>query len=163
MSLNKYHRLTRHQWAMELAKVTAGRSTCFRRNVGAVLLNSRGHVLSTGYNGVAAGLPHCNQGSLQNGVVVWPHKCPSAEAPSGTSLDGCHAIHAEQNALLQCRDVYAIDTLYSTAAPCITCTKLMMNTSCRLIVYLDDYPHSQAAKELWLASPDREWVHIDEL
>jgi deoxycytidylate deaminase len=51
----------RDSWAMALAVVTAERATCLRRKVGAVLLNERGHVLSTGYNGVAAGQNHCNE------------------------------------------------------------------------------------------------------
>jgi dCMP deaminase len=102
-----------------------------------VLVNSRGHVLATGYNGVAAGLPHCNEG----------HPCAAANAPSGTQLEGCEAIHAEQNALLQCRNVYEIHTCYCTTAPCITCTKLLLNTSCQRIVSLNPYPTSGA--ELW--------------
>ena len=53
-------RLSRDEWALKLALLTAQRTTCCRRAVGCVLLNARGHVLSTGYNGVAAGLPHCN-------------------------------------------------------------------------------------------------------
>jgi hypothetical protein len=40
--------------------------------------------------------------------------------PSGTGLDVCEAIHAEQNALLQCKDVEQIDTAYVTAMPCMT-------------------------------------------
>ena len=32
--------------------------------------------------------------------------------------------------------------------PCMTCTKLLLNTSCKRIVYIEDYPH-QEAKELW--------------
>ena len=51
----------RDTWAMAMAVVTAQRRTCLRRAVGCVLLNAKGHVLSTGYNGVAAGQPHCNE------------------------------------------------------------------------------------------------------
>ena len=47
-------RPTRDQWAIQLAQLTAERSTCCRRHVGCILLNERGHVLATGYNGVAA-------------------------------------------------------------------------------------------------------------
>src|SRR5688572_33115564 len=108
-------RPTRDQWAMEMVQVTAKRATCCRRQVGCVVLNKRGHVLATGYNGVAAGLPHCNEittfrkGDLvYQPVVHYPHSCSGAHSPSGTNLDGCQAIHAEQNALLQCRDIYEI-------------------------------------------------------
>lgn len=75
--------------------------------------------------------------------------------PSGQGLEMCEALHAEQNALLQCRDVFTIDTAYVTASPCVTCTKLLMNTSCQRIVFLDEYPQP-AAKDLW-RSIGRPW------
>lgn len=149
-------RTTREEWALELARVTAGRSTCLRRAVGCVLLNARGHVLATGYNGVAAGLPHCNEVRVVDGEPSYPHACPGASAPSGTRLDACHAIHAEQNALLQCRDVYEIDTCVVTVSPCVTCTKLLLNTSCRTIIFAEGYAHNTEAARLW-RSAGRTW------
>lgn len=157
-------RLSRDEWALKLALLTAQRATCCRRAVGCVLLNARGHVLSTGYNGVAAGLPHCNDETLNDlefdakPVVLHPHACSGATAPSGTNLDGCQAIHAEQNALLQCRDMYAIHTTYVTTSPCMTCCKLLLNTSCQRIVYVEEYPHS-AAKDLWTGA-ERAWEQL---
>lgn len=160
-------RLTRDEWAMEMAQLTAQRGTCLRRRVGAVLLNERGHVLSTGYNGVASGMPHCNE-AVERGPYQWdqpevshPHACPGAHAASGTNLDGCHALHAEQNALLQCRDPWAIHTAYVTASPCMTCTKLLLNTSCQRIVFSEEYPHAEA-RVLW-ESAGRQWVHVVDL
>lgn len=152
-------RQTRDQWAMDIAKITARRTSCCRRAVGCVLTNSRGHLLSTGYNGVAAGMPHCNEIVVTNtGESTTPYSCPGAHSPSGTNLDGCHALHAEQNALLQCRDVYQIETAYVTTAPCMTCTKLLLNTSCKEIMYIDDYPQAAESKKLW-ESAGRTWRH----
>lgn len=150
-------RPSRDEWAMQVAIETAKRATCCRRQVGAVLLNARGHLLATGYNGVAAGLPHCNEHDpfFETG---YPHACSGATSPSGTNLDGCQAIHAEQNALLQCRDVYTIETCYVTASPCVTCTKLLLNTSCQRIVFLEPYPHSEAQK-LWEGA-GRQWEQL---
>lgn len=162
-------RPTRDQWAIQLAQLTAQRSTCCRRQVGCVLLNERGHVLATGYNGVAAGMPHCNDVAVasydpESGEAegtYHPHACQGAKAPSGTNLDGCQAIHAEQNALLQCKDAYQIHTAYVTASPCMTCTKLLLNTSCQRIVFVEEYPHNQA-QALWEAA-GREWLKFDQL
>lgn len=140
-------RPSRDEWAMMLARDTATRSTCLRRGVGAVLLNVRGHVLATGYNGVAAGQPHCNDHDPWHDVG-FPNACEAAHAKSGTQLDGCQAIHAEQNALLQCRDVYDISTCYVTVSPCVTCVKLLLNTSCQRIVFGEEYPHHEA-KLMW--------------
>lgn len=132
-----------------MAALVATRSTCLRRAVGAVLVNSRRHVLATGYNGVAAGRPHCNHHDMFD-PVGYPHACKGATAPSGQKLDKCEAIHAEQNALLQCRDVFDIDTCYVTVSPCIHCTKLLLNTSCRRIVTASIY--DQRAAFLWIDS-----------
>ncbi len=154
-------RPTRDEWAIELAHLTAKRATCLRRQVGCVLLNERGHVLATGYNGVAAGMPHCNEEAWVTETVLmkkWPHACSGAKAPSGQALDACQAIHAEQNALLQCRDVWSIHSAYVTASPCITCTKLLMNTSCKCIVFSELYPHNEAEK-LWVGA-GREWIKL---
>ena len=131
-------RLSKDEYFSQLALLVARRSTCARRSVGCVLVSHRGHILGTGYNGVPRGHTHCTD-----------VRCPGAALPSGTGLDVCEAIHAEQNALLQCKDVDQIDTAYVTAMPCMTCMKLLLNTSCRRIVYVSDYPH-QEAKQLWI-------------
>lgn len=170
-------RPNRDEYFLRMAELVATRSTCLRRNVGCVLVNQRGHVLATGYNGVAAGLPHCNHEQslfrIKDNPISYsqteaeeylghPHACPGAQSPSGTNLDGCEAIHAEENALLQCRNVHEIDTIYCTTAPCFSCLKKLMNTSGWRIVFLEDYPHSEKSSQLWLRNQTqrfREWVH----
>lgn len=157
-------RPTREQWAMNLVAETAQRATCIRRQVGCVLLNKRGFVLATGYNGVASGMPHCNEQvgfkrtgcSSIVGAPHYPNACTGAQSPSGTNLDGCEAIHAEQNALLQCSNVHDIHECFVSCSPCITCTKLLLNTSCQNIFFLEEYPN-QLGKELWERS-GRRWI-----
>lgn len=150
-------RPSRDEISLRNALLVAERSTCMRRHVGCVLTNAAGHVLSTGYNGVACGQPHCNHKDGDS----YPYACKGARLPSGQGLDLCEAIHAEQNALLQCRDVYTIETAYMTASPCVTCTKLLLNTSTKRIVFLEAYPQ-QEAKELWMRG-GLEWVHYEEI
>ena len=135
------------EWGILLAKLVSTRATCMRRAVGCVLVDENGAVLATGYNGVASQMPHCNEG----------HPCLGAASPSGTNLDACQAIHAEQNALLQCADVNAIDTAYVTCTPCITCTKLLMNTECSRIIAAEKYAHDDEARKLWEDSGG-EWL-----
>jgi len=125
-----------------MADLVSQRSTCRRRSVGCVLVDDRNRVLATGYNGVASGDVHC---------LDMP--CPGAGLPSGTGLDECHAIHAEQNAILQCQDVTKIFSAYITVSPCVSCAKLLMNTSCGRIVFSEEYT-STAAKQFW----NREWI-----
>lgn len=127
-------RPSRDEIYLRMARLIAERGTCIRRKVGCVLVDSRGRVLSTGYNGVASGRPHCSEG----------HPCPGACYPSGQGLDECEAIHAEQNAILLLSDPWAVESAYITASPCLSCIKLLLGTSCQRIVCQERYPHPKA-------------------
>lgn len=131
---------------LEIADVLARRSTCIRRGVGAVLVDKYHHIIGTGYNGVPRGIDHC---------ISKP--CGGHNHPSGEGLEDCLAIHAEQNALMQCPDVMEIDTLYVTTSPCMHCIKMLLNTNCRVIVFRDEY--SKQALDLW-ASFGRQYHHV---
>ena len=131
-------RIDRHEYFLQMAELVATRSTCYRRAVGCVLVDKLSHVCATGYNGRPSGMPHCNE---RDGDV-FRNLCPGAAATSGTNLDACEALHAEQNALLQCRDCWQLETAYITVTPCITCLKLLLNTSCRTIVARGYYPNA---------------------
>jgi dCMP deaminase len=157
MTLSSGRRPSVNAYFTAMAKLVATRSTCARRAVGCVLVDSRNRVLATGYNGVASGLPHCNEGSL----------CAGATAESGTRLDECQAIHAEQNALVQCRDTDAIDVCFVTVSPCMSCLKLLLNTGCRRIVFAEEYAGAAAAGALWTSTRTsegaRRWWSIEKV
>lgn len=107
------------EYFLGLADAAATRSNCVRRKVGAVVVQRR-RVRSTGYNGPPSGYGHCDGGL-----------CPRASTESAMSFgyDNCVAIHAEANALLFA-DVVDREgaTLYTTAAPCFSCAKLIANS-----------------------------------
>lgn len=138
-----FWRAERDEYFLAMAALVSLRATCRRRRVGCVLVDVHRHVLATGYNGVARGRPHCLD-----------EPCSGADLPSGMGLDQCQAIHAEQNAMLQCRDTQAIDTAYITVSPCVTCVKLLMNTGCKRIVFIENYTQL-AARDIWTG----EWIH----
>ncbi len=118
---------------MSMALDISLRSTCARRKVGCVLTDTRGHECGSGYNGVPSGWIHC---------IDTP--CEGAISISGTDLSKCEAIHAEINALLHCKDVYNINTCYVVSSPCLDCIKVLLNTSCKRIVFIEEYPHPEA-------------------
>jgi len=145
-------RISRDEWGLRVAEVHALRSTCLRRSVGCFLVDADGYPVGEGYNGVEAGAPHCGEGVA---------RCPALSAPSGADLDGCNALHAEWNALIRCRDVRRIDACYVTVSPCVTCTKMLMNTSCRRIVFRSVYEaHVERSRALWLTKVGRRWECI---
>lgn len=137
--MNRYE-LKDRVW-LNVAATIAELATCPRRKVGCVLTSKTGHVLSTGYNGPASGQPHC---------TAFP--CPGAAYPSGQGLEFCEAVHAEINALIQCRNHLDIGTAYVTTFPCLSCIKALLNTSCSYIVYRDLHPHTDEAMRMWCRS-----------
>lgn len=125
---------------MEVAEVVAKRSTCLRRNIGAVIVKDK-RILATGYNGAPTGLPHCGDtGCLREKLGI----------PSGERYEYCRALHAEQNALIQAAR-YGISlegsTIYSTTEPCSMCAKMIINAGLRRVVYKDPYP-DELSREL---------------
>jgi dCMP deaminase len=129
---------------LRVALAMAQRSTCLDKQVGCVIVNDKNEIIATGYNGSPRGVEHCiDFGYCMKEVHGDPNKCPSA--------------HAEQNALLQCRVPEQIHTIYLTLSPCVSCIRIIMNTSCRRIVFLNEHRHTYA-KDMWKG----EWVHYNE-
>lgn len=121
-------RLTIDVYFSLLAAITSLRSSCPRRNVGAVLV-ANNKVISTGYNGAPSGLPHC----IDEGCLMHEGHC-------------IRTTHAEINALVQARQTG--DTLYCTDKPCLMCFKSILNHGVKRIVYLRRY--NDPARELFL-------------
>ena len=121
------------EYFLQLARQAATRSTCLRREVGAVLVRDR-RVLATGYNGAPRGVAHClDVGCLRDELGI----------PSGERAELCRAIHAEQNAIIQAAlHGVAIEgaTLYTTLQPCVLCAKMLINCGVREIHYVEGYP-----------------------
>lgn len=135
---------TRPDWEayfMGFACLAAERSSCLRRQVGAVVVKDR-RVLATGYNGAPSGLPHCEEtGCLRKTLKV----------PSGERHELCRGLHAEQNAIIQAA-TYGVSiqggTIYTTNFPCSICTKMLINAGIKAIMYLDGYPDDLAEELL---------------
>lgn len=133
-------RPTWDQFFLGIARDYASMGTCFRRQVGCVLVDANHFQLSAGTNGPTSKWPHCR---FDPG-----HRCPGADSASGTNLDACLAVHSEINSLIRCPDVTKIHTVYTTASPCIACVKALLSTSATRIVFIDAYPHEES-KELF--------------
>jgi dCMP deaminase len=130
------------EYFMMLAEVAAIRGNCLRRRVGAVIVHNR-QILSTGYNGTPKGITNCSDGG-----------CPrcSGHAPSGSSLDECLCVHAEENAIVQAA-AYGVPirgaTLYCTLSPCSYCAKSIINAGIVEVVYAGSYALSPVTAALF--------------
>jgi dCMP deaminase len=110
--------------------LVAARATCPRRSVGAILVDDKGQIVSSAYNGNPAGAAHCIDE-------------PCAGSPIVNGLrDDCAAIHAESNAVAQALGSRRTPcTLYCSVTPCFQCAKLLLAIGVRRVVALECYKH----------------------
>jgi len=117
---------------LEITNVVKKRSTCLRRQVGALIVKDN-HILATGYNGVPSKITHCSEtGCLREQLNV----------PSGERHELCRGLHAEQNAIIQAAHhgtSIKDSALYTNTKPCSICTKMIVNAGIKRIVYEEYY------------------------
>lgn len=102
-----------------VARIFAGRSTCSRLHVGAVVTNSEmTQIDAIGYNGGAKGLDN---------------KCESLEPGM------CGHIHAEENALIKANYNLKNKKMFITILPCKQCAKLIINAGISEVYFEDFY------------------------
>lgn len=121
------------QYFMKMAQVASLRSNCSKRKVAAIIVRDK-RVISTGYNGTPRGTRNCYEGG-----------CPRCNqlAQSGTKLEECLCSHGEENAITQAAYhgvAIARGTIYTTFAPCLMCTKMIINSGLHEVVYNMEYP-----------------------
>lgn len=129
------------EYFMEIADVVKKRSTCIRRQVGAILVKDK-QILTTGYNGSPKNLEHCDKTGC---------KRQELNIPSGQRHELCRALHAEQNAIIQAaHNGVGINgsTLYVTTRPCVLCAKMCINAGISKIIYKGDYPDDMSNEML---------------
>ncbi len=129
------------EYFMQITQLVASRSTCLRRQVGALLVKDK-NILATGYNGVPSGITHCDvTGCLREQLKV----------PSGERHELCRGLHAEQNGIIQAAKHGACivgSTLYCTDSPCIICSKMLINAGVVEVVFGRGYPDSLSLEML---------------
>lgn len=122
------------EYFMEIAEVVKTRSTCLRRQVGAVIVKDN-RIITTGYNGSPSGLDHC--------LDIGHCERQRLGIPSGQRHELCRALHAEQNAIIQAAKLgISTDggTIYITLQPCVICAKMIINSGIVRIIHKGEYP-----------------------
>jgi dCMP deaminase len=139
--MSRFMRPSWDEYFMNIAKVVAMRGNCMKRKIAAIIVKDK-RVISTGYNGTPRGAKNCNEGG-----------CPRCNnmAESGTALDECLCCHGEENAITQAAyhgTSLKGSTLYTTFAPCLLCTKMIINSGIAEVVYNQDYPLNERSLAL---------------
>ena len=149
----KLERPTWDEYFLSICKLIASRSTCLRRQVGAVIVKDK-QILASGYNGAPTGIKHCDVvGCLREKLKV----------PSGQRHELCRALHAEQNAFLQAaKHGVSLDgaSIYITTQPCSICAKMIINAGIKKVIIQGGYPDDLALEFLKEAEIEIETISL---
>jgi len=137
-------RLSREEYYFKVVMAVAERSTCDRGKVGAILVKD-GRIISTGYAGAPAGMPHCDEVG---------HEFQKRRMAHGMKFESKHCIrtvHAELNAILQAAKfgvaVNGAD-LYCKVFPCYDCAKAIVNVGIKKVYAWFAYQQMDAPANL---------------
>ena len=140
------------EYFLNVAKAISMRSTCLRRKYGAVIVDTSNAIVSSGYNGSPVGEENCSDHG----------ECKREElhVPKGERYELCKAVHAEQNAIINCTKQRMIgSTIYiygenadgtlASGAPCLLCKRMIKNAGIKTVVFKSKYGvimHIQASQ-----------------
>ncbi len=143
-SVGKDAKITWTQYFIEVAKLVAKKSSCIRRQTGAVIVKDN-MIISTGYNGTPRGVKNCKEGGCE--------RCNSPGVQSGSNLHECLCVHAEENAIVQAA-YQGISTkaaaLFTSLCPCLYCAKTIVNAGIRKVFYNQAYAMDGATISLFM-------------
>lgn len=127
-------RISKREYYLGIAEAVAQRSTCLRRQYGAVIVKDD-QIISTGYNGSARGEENCCDVGY-----CWRQ---AHNVPHGEQYEKCVAVHAEDNAISQAGRESIGATLYLAgfengkriaAKPCVMCARKIKNAGIAEVV-----------------------------
>ena len=115
---------------LRIAKEWGNLSYCQRKKVGAIIVKDK-MIISDGYNGTPSGFENCCED--EDNVTKW------------------YVLHAEANAILKLASSTQSAkgaTLYLTLSPCKECSKLILQSGIKRLVYIDQYSDTEGLKFL---------------
>lgn len=128
---------------LKMAREWASLSHCKRKQVGALIVKNS-MIISDGYNGTPTGFDNCCED--ENGKTNW------------------HVLHAEANAIMKVAKSTNNSqgaTLYITLSPCKECSKLVLQSGIKRVVYMNAYKDDSGLK--FLEKAGVEIAHISKL
>ena len=129
-------RATKDQYYLEIAKAVASRSTCLRRQYGAVIVKDD-EIVSTGYNGAPRIYPNCSD--------LKTCERERLKVPHGEQYEKCVAVHAEQNAIISASRKEMLEGRIYLAGfengvelinpmPCLICSRMIANAGIKYVI-----------------------------
>jgi deoxycytidylate deaminase len=176
---------------MSVAYAASLLSHCFKRQVGAVIIDDRGIVVSIGYNENSKPLKPCYDefGDCYREMyaeqimttfkacplckkeldgLTYPYRCPHCqrsiyhEVVRDRALGRCTALHAEEKAIINASSASLGGcTLYVTTFPCFTCAQKILNSDIQSICYVESYPDVDSIKLFETAGKKGKTIMMD--
>ncbi|MCL2089248.1 MAG: cytidine/deoxycytidylate deaminase family protein [Oscillospiraceae bacterium] len=157
--MEKSNRMDKVNYYLRLAEVALERSTCSRRNYGAVLVKND-EIIATGYNGAPRGRRNCNDLSYCMREKL--------NIPRGERYEMCRSVHAEANAIISAeRSKMMGSTMYlagknaetqeleTDVSSCAMCKKLIINAGIKMVIIRN-------GKDKFTSINVSDWVYNDD-
>lgn len=153
------NRINKDRYYLDIAYEVAKRSTCLRRQYGAVIVKND-EIISTGYNGAPRGVVNCSdRGRCLREEMGIEH---------GTGYELCKSVHAEQNAIISAKRSDMIGaTLYLagfqngekiTGIPCSICKRFIINSGIGEVVSEYQYPYDLEETKSSSLCPNKSYI-----
>lgn len=133
---------------MKMAEAFSELSYAERAKVGSIIVSEYDQVVSQGFNGTPSGFDNCCENVLCNNVAKCPRGIVNKDPQLCKSCQYCELVtkpevlHAEANAITKCaKNCISTKngTIYVTLSPCIECSKLIIQSEIKRVVYRDIY------------------------
>jgi len=164
------HLPTEEEAYMSIAYCASLMSQCFKRQVGAVIVDERNRIVSVGYNenppplrpcskeffdcfremyidGLMSELKHCPNCGEKLNDFKYPYECLKCKKNiyrmivRDRALSRCSALHAEERAIIDARSKNLNNCkLYVTTFPCFNCARKILDVGISDIWYVESYP-----------------------
>lgn len=160
---------------MKMALAMSELSYAIRSKVGCIIVSEDGQIISQGFNGTPSGMDNCceiitceshfndgtcNCGCKDNEKTVY--RCKSCEFCTLTTKKS--VLHAESNAIAKCAKWSTASTMnatiYITLSPCIDCSKLIIQSGIKRVVYYDEYRNTEGIELLKAVGIKVEQIHF---
>jgi dCMP deaminase len=136
---------------IEMAHIASKRSNCIKRKVGSIITKNN-RIISTGYNGTPHSIPNCFDGGCK--------RCNDSNIKSGTLLEFCICLHAEENAILHAKEDLKGGAIYCTHKPCLGCLKRIIQVGITDVYFSNDYTYSDEVEKVYLQLVEWSGINI---
>lgn len=144
---DKYRQLQYDIAYMKMTYPLAELSYAVRSKVGCVIVSPNGQIVSQGYNGMPCSMPN---------------KCEYLDN-DGNMKTNAEVLHAESNAISKCAKFSSSTdeaTMYVSLSPCIECSKLIVQSGIKRVVFGDWYRTTEGIKLLLKAGIKVDYLDV---